>query len=129
MLSNSASVSSHKYAGSNNIDDVAWYDDNSNSKTHPVGQKQPNELGYDMSGNVWEWCNAWYDKDYYTSISIENSRGPSSGKYRVLRGGSWNSSSTRCRSWERNTYNSRTANYSVNYGFRVARTPGNNTEY
>ncbi|WP_292590698.1 formylglycine-generating enzyme family protein [Mesotoga sp. UBA5557] len=51
----------YKYAGSNNVDDVAWYKGNSGSKTHEVGTKAPNELGlYDMSGNVWECCSDWY---------------------------------------------------------------------
>ena len=87
-----------KYAGSNNIDEVAWYDDNSGSKTHPVGQKNPNELGlYDISGNVWEWCNDWYDEDYYSSSSINNPQGANSGGARVLRGGSWYYDAWNCR--------------------------------
>jgi formylglycine-generating enzyme required for sulfatase activity len=81
---------SEKYSGGNDIDSVAWYDKNSGSKTHPVGTKQPNGLGlYDMSGNVWEWVNDWYDKDYYKNSPKDNPKGPGSGTNRVLRGGSW----------------------------------------
>ncbi len=77
------------YSGSNTISNVAWYYDNSRSKTNKVGTKQPNELGiYDMSGNVWEWCNDWYDSNYYSNSPQNNPKGPSSGSYRVLRGGS-----------------------------------------
>ena len=86
----------YKYAGSNDHGSVAWYDGNSGSKTHDVGQKQPNELGlYDMSGNVWEWCQDW--KGSYSSGSQTNPTGPSSGSYRVIRGGSWRSSAGYCR--------------------------------
>jgi formylglycine-generating enzyme required for sulfatase activity len=77
-----------KYSGSDSIGEVAWYSENSGETTHLVGTKQANELGiYDMSGNVYEWVQDW-DGDY-SSGSQTNPVGPSSGSYRVLRGGCW----------------------------------------
>ena len=76
------------YAGGNSAGNVAWYMDNSGNTTHSVKQKKPNELGlYDMSGNVWEWCNDRYGD--YSGISQTNPNGPSNGDNRVMRGGSY----------------------------------------
>ena len=89
-------LDNYLYAGSNDIDAVAWYDGNSDGGTHPVGQKQPNQLGlYDMSGNVYEWC---FDLDgYYPDEAQVNPRGPDSGLRRVLRGGGWSGPPWYCR--------------------------------
>lgn len=86
----------YKYSGSDNIDEVAWYDANSGGKAHSVKEKNANELGlYDMSGNVWEWCNDWFG-DYISSTQV-NPIGPSMGSLRVCRGGGRNSFASFCR--------------------------------
>ncbi len=86
----------YKYSGSNTIGNVAWYDVNSGDKTHDVKTKQANELGiYDMSGNVWEWCQDGYGS--YSSGSQTNPIGPSSGSRCVGRGGSWYDDAEYCR--------------------------------
>lgn len=86
----------YTYSGSNNVGDVAWYYDNSSSKTLDVANKAPNELGiYDMSGNVWEWCQ---DRSgSYSSDAQTNPTGPTSGSARVSRGGSWFNYGKHCR--------------------------------
>jgi len=81
----------YMYPGSDDIEEVAWYGENSGGKTHPVGTKPANELGvYDMLGNVGEWVSDWYGDTYYSLSPATDPKGPVWGAHRVFRGDSWN---------------------------------------
>lgn len=98
----------YKYSGSNDIDQIAWYDNNSNSRTHPVRKKAPNELGiYDMSGNVCEWCDSYW-RGNYNANQVRS--------YRVIRGGYLGSDAKDCRVTCRNGAPS---DFHSLYGFRL----------
>jgi uncharacterized protein (TIGR02145 family) len=112
----------YRYSGGNNLDAVGWYDNNSDDKTHPVAQKQPNELGlYDMSGNVGEWCSDWYSDSYYSYSPKNDPQGPKGYRSRVLRGGGWSSSDVSCRVANRGRNFPESSNYRYHYdrGFRL----------
>jgi len=110
----------YKYSGSNNLDEVGWYHNNSDEETRIVGEKEPNELGiYDMTGNVREWC--WDLCGAYSSESQTNPRGPSTGSARVSRGSSCRSNDGECLVAYRYYY---PPDFSgVTLGFRLSRTP------
>ncbi len=82
-----------RYYWGNLMDDAyAWYEDNSDGKTHPVGKKKPNQYGlHDILGNVWEWTHDWYE-NFYQVRSPRNPQGPATGEYKVIRGGAFDSS-------------------------------------
>ncbi len=104
------------------LGNIAWYSGNSGSTTYAVAGKAANAFGmYDMSGNVFEWCNDWYGSSYYSTSPSTDPAGPSSGSSRVLRGGVWYGSSDYCRSSARTGYGP--GNRGSGIGFRVARTP------
>ncbi len=118
----------YPYAGSHQLSAVAWYDANAYNLgendpgygTHPVGLKQPNELGlYDMSGNVWEMCNDWFGEDYYANSPVNNPGGPKEGNIAVLRGGSWFDIPNLCRPTARVKSFPDYRNYDI--GFRVVK--------
>ena len=110
-----------KYSGSNQINNVAWYNKNDSGNfidsTHFVATKQANELGlYDMSGNVWEWCNDYFGD--YPDDDQDNPSGPETGNKRVIRGGSWGNVAQLCRVAYRGSYYENILN--DNLGLRLA---------
>lgn len=122
------------FSGSNNLLDVAWFDENSADSTHIVGSKQPNELGlYDLSGNVWEWCEDDFEpytddnidltKNKHNAPASDATNGANSGEFRsgkVIRGGSWNRDLSACRTTKRDNYGPEFSNFAI--GLRLVAT-------
>ena len=108
------------YAGGSELENLAWYKENSQGKTQAMGQKQPNAWGfYDFSGSVFEWCSDWYDPNYYTYSPKTNPQGPEQGQYKVLRGGAWDYPASSCRLSYR--FNGKPQDRGANGGFRLAK--------
>ena len=107
----------YMYSGNSILSTCGWYYSNSEATTHEVGGKDANELGiYDMSGNVREWCNDWFDN--YSYYEEANPRGPEEGVVKINRGGSWTSPANTCRNTYRHT--DKPNEGSLDLGFRLA---------
>lgn len=108
------------YSGSDKADSVAWTGEEKPRKPQPIGVKKANELGiFDMSGNLAEWCWDYYNKNYYKYSEYKNPSGPTRGRARILRGGSWIFNSIFAKTSYRLSDNPDTKNY--HYGFRLVR--------
>lgn len=100
------------------LKEFAWFEKNAGGRPHPVGQKKPNALGlHDMVGNVWQWCNDFYKVDYYKESPKTDPRGPKAGDKKVVRGGSWRSADSDCRSGYR--YNESPGYADVCFGYDI----------
>ena len=123
------------YSGSNQLDYVGWYggesmsyNGNSDLRPQKVGLKPPNSLEiYDMTGNVYEWCWDWYDKEAYKTLSQNNPKGPISGKDKVIRGGCWGNHANYLRVFDR--FTSHPSTRSSRIGFRVVRSSINSSDH
>jgi formylglycine-generating enzyme required for sulfatase activity len=115
------------YNGDNpqELKSIAWFKDNSEGQPHPIGRRKPNAWNlFDMTGNVWEWCNDYYGVMYYRDSPANNPRGPQEGEKRVLRGGAWSATAANCASWVRNCDEMGMTDVCLHgdsYGFRCVR--------
>ncbi|MCK9197298.1 MAG: formylglycine-generating enzyme family protein, partial [Syntrophales bacterium] len=114
-----------KWAGTSSegrLGDFAWYEANAEDRPHRVGEKKPNVLGiYDLTGNVWEWVQDWYDENYYKAGPKDNPQGPNDGTARILRGGCWLDQAKDTRSSFRFFFNP--GKWFKSIGVRLVRTP------